>query len=163
MHSEDDVKEYFENYKDTILKVEDLLKSLTDKEYGVLTSLIRSNNFILKSSLKNMMISYSTRQKNERKKLDDSIKVYLLYDKANVSVIDLQYHWTYNNLDQHVKHKHMNTMTKPPRQDNKTYINCGSGHDNYNSIRYPSKKRKTAWKRFYKLFPHLKKEENKDI
>lgn len=45
------------------------------------------------------------------------------------------------------------------RKDNKTYINYGSGHHHSYTIRYPKKVRKTAWKRFYKLFPHLKKEE----
>jgi hypothetical protein len=33
--------------------------------------------------------------------------------------------------------------------------NCGS---NANTIRFPKKCRKTAWKRFYRLFPHLKNE-----
>jgi hypothetical protein len=47
---------------------------------------------------------------------------------------------------------------KPERKDNKTYINFGSGSSGSSMIRYPSKKRKTAWKRFYKLFPHLKNE-----
>lgn len=32
----------------------------------------------------------------------------------------------------------------------------GSGGYNANKIRYPKQCRKTAWKRFYKLFPHLK-------
>lgn len=31
----------------------------------------------------------------------------------------------------------------------------GSGGSNRNKIRFPRKCRKTAWKRFYKLFPHL--------
>lgn len=42
------------------------------------------------------------------------------------------------------------------RKDNKDTINYGSGGYNRNVIRYPKKCRKTAWKRFYKLFPHLK-------
>ena len=52
-------------------------------------------------------------------------------------------------------------MARPPRQDNKTYPNKQGrwGASNKNKIRYPRKKRKTAWKRFYKLFPHLKPEE----
>ena len=41
------------------------------------------------------------------------------------------------------------------RQDNKTEINYGSGGSNGKTIRYPKKCRKTAWKRFYKLFPML--------
>jgi hypothetical protein len=48
--------------------------------------------------------------------------------------------------------------TKPPGEsrDNKDVL-VGSSGDNRNKIRYPKKCRKTAWKRFYKLFPHLKK------
>lgn len=42
-----------------------------------------------------------------------------------------------------------------PRRDNKD-VKVGSGGSNKNKIRYPKKCRKTAWKRFYKLFPHLK-------
>ncbi len=34
------------------------------------------------------------------------------------------------------------------------------GNSNRNKIRYPRKCRKTAWKRFYKLFPHLKENDN---
>lgn len=45
------------------------------------------------------------------------------------------------------------------RKDNKDR-RVGSGGSNQNKIRFPRKCRKTAWKRFYKLFPHLKKEEN---
>lgn len=45
-------------------------------------------------------------------------------------------------------------MPKNPRQDNKTYL-CGSGWSNACRTRYPKLVRKTAWKRFYKLFPHL--------
>lgn len=41
-------------------------------------------------------------------------------------------------------------------RDNKDVL-VGGGGDNKNKIRYPKKCRKTAWKRFYKLFPHLKK------
>lgn len=52
-----------------------------------------------------------------------------------------------------------NTMPKLPRQDNKTYRNTGTGNlHNGGRIRYPKKCRKTAWKRFYKLFPTLKKD-----
>ena len=56
---------------------------------------------------------------------------------------------------------------KPPRQDNKHYYSSGRGivdipektdrwYD-YSAIRVPSMKRgKSTWKRFYRLFPHLK-------
>lgn len=54
-------------------------------------------------------------------------------------------------------------MPKPLRKDNKTYVNRTSGpssnysyHHPHDKVRFPKKKRKTAWKRFYRLFPNLK-------
>lgn len=47
-------------------------------------------------------------------------------------------------------------MPRPPRKDNKDYINYGSGGGSYSWLRYPKKVRKTAWKRFLKLFPFAK-------
>lgn len=155
-----DASSYFEIHKSVILKVEDLLESLSNKERRKLLTLIRSNNFIPKETLKGMLTHYGDRQVCDRKKLDDTVKIHKLYEKVNISETDYNHHWNYNHLDQKSKHHEMNVIAKPPRQDNKTYINRGGGHDNYNTIRYPSKKRKTAWKRFWKLFPHLK--ENKD-
>lgn len=46
------------------------------------------------------------------------------------------------------------------RRDNKD-VKVGSGGSNRNKVRFPKKCRKTAWKRFYKLFPNLKPEEQK--
>lgn len=45
------------------------------------------------------------------------------------------------------------------RKDNKDRT-VGSRGSNRNKIRYPKKVRKTAWKRFYKLFPHLNPKNN---
>ena len=61
----------------------------------------------------------------------------------------LKPYWPYNSLYKR------NWNVKEGR-DNKD-VRVGSGGENKNSIRYPKKCRKTAWKRFYKLFPHLKK------
>ena len=49
-------------------------------------------------------------------------------------------------------------MVSPERKDNKTYLNRGNGCSNANKVRYPKGVRKTAWKRFYKLFPSLSPE-----
>ena len=49
------------------------------------------------------------------------------------------------------------------RKDNKTELNRGNSynyHGNSTSIRFPKLVRKTAWKRFYKLFPHLLNKDN---
>lgn len=47
------------------------------------------------------------------------------------------------------------------RKDNSPLcgLNYGGPGNNRSKIRFPKKKRKTAWKRFYKLFPHLKPNE----
>jgi len=72
-------------------------------------------------------------------------------------------HWFKAFEEQQTLHKSYSKMQKPPRQDNKTYYNrqerWGS---NRNKIRYPKKKRKTAWKRFYRLFPHLDPKNSED-
>lgn len=47
----------------------------------------------------------------------------------------------------------MNRKPTQIRKDNKT-VRVGSGGSNRNKIRRPRKVRKTAWKRFYKLFPN---------
>lgn len=51
-----------------------------------------------------------------------------------------------------------NKSPKILRRDNKD-VRVGSGGSNKNKIRRPRKCRKTAWKRFYKLFPKLKPNE----
>ena len=56
---------------------------------------------------------------------------------------------------------------QPPRKDNKNYYSSGRGASlipettdrwyDYSAIRVPSLKRgKSTWKKFYKLFPHLR-------
>jgi len=100
-----------------------------------------------------------------RKSMDHIIKIFPiifdLYKKAGLEEKDWYIHWEVTRHDQQQLHINANTNSKPPRQDNKTSINYGSGYSNGNTIRYPRKNRKTAWKRFYKLFPHLKPETQK--
>lgn len=48
------------------------------------------------------------------------------------------------------------------KKDNKDFYNGGGG-SNKNKIRYPKKCRKTAWKRFAKLFPNAVKIKNGKI
>lgn len=59
------------------------------------------------------------------------------------------------------KHELMTLCIRLPRKDNSP-LSFGSWrkHDYYrNKIRVPRLKRKTAWKRFYKIFPYLKGDE----
>lgn len=89
----------------------------------------------------------------------DVLRVWELYCKVSDDPKACIIHWSKSKRDQRERHEAYLKNDKPPRQDNKTYINYGSRNSNRNKIRYPSKKRKTAWKRFYKLFPHLKPED----
>lgn len=53
-------------------------------------------------------------------------------------------------------YKHHSYHQKPiqQRRDNKD-VRVGSGGSNRSSVRFPREARKTAWKRFWKLFPGL--------
>ena len=88
--------------------------------------------------------------------------IIALYKQAGIEMKDAYRHWGNNHYEQMKRHHSMNTMPKNPRQDNKSYINYGSGGGNGLSIRRPKKVRKTAWKRFYKLFPRLKPTEENE-
>ena len=62
-----------------------------------------------------------------------------------------------NNIDYYVQ-RHSYTYKKPHKQkDNDlSFVGKGEGWAYSPQIRVPSLKRKTAWKRFYKMFPDLK-------
>lgn len=126
---------------------------LTKKEIGILNTNIRSTH----SYSKENYIAHKQYFSNDKSGIIDII--HKLYDKANLSENERIYHWDYYHSLQYDLHKEYKKVSKLIRQDNKTYINNGSGGSNANKIRYPKKCRKTAWKRFYKLFPHLKPKE----
>jgi hypothetical protein len=70
-----------------------------------------------------------------------------------------------NDLSEEIWHEVQSSrvpcqMRHGETRDNKDQIVYKGGHSNPNKIRYPRKARKTAWKRFYKLFPHLKPSTN---
>lgn len=68
----------------------------------------------------------------------------------------------YKKYNTHHTNINYSSMPKEPMQDNKnTLSNYPTNYYNPNSIRYPKKCRKTAWKRFYKLFPTLKYNQEK--
>lgn len=58
--------------------------------------------------------------------------------------------------------RHVVGPIRRERRDNKDRP-VGSGGDNRNKIRYPKKVRKTAWKRFYKIFPSLAPNAPKEV
>lgn len=97
------------------------------------------------------------------KKLLDVRKVHELFKKAEIQEADYLAYW--GGLREFHRHEsdEYKKKSKPERKDNKDYINRGSGGSNRNKIRYPKKVRKTAWKRFYKLFPSLDPERKKKL
>jgi len=62
-----------------------------------------------------------------------------------------------NNIDYYVQ-RHSYTYKKPQKQkDNDlSFVGHGQGWAYSSQIRIPRLKRKSAWKRFYKMFPDLK-------
>jgi len=151
---------FFESEKITINKVDGIIVSLKRDDKRKLMSLIRSNYVMPKESLQHYLefVKLSGMYKKQIK----TAKIIIdLYEKLGVVEDEWKLHWQYYRSVQRELHMETKRMTKPARQDNKTFINYGSGNSNRNKIRYPSKKRKTAWKRFYKLFPHLKPKEVK--
>jgi hypothetical protein len=156
------MKTYIELKRDTANSVDELLKKkLSAKEYRTLTTLVRANR---PWSMKGIMSMESVIHiaKHQSKNLITAKEIVALYRLADIPESDWNTHWVVINHDQKEISKEYKSMARPPRQDNKTYLNKQNtwGAFNKNKIRYPRKKRKTAWKRFYKLFPHLKPEEN---
>jgi len=152
------MEEFYKTYRETINKVDNLIKSLTKEEKRRLLTLIRSYYVLPKASLASSLEFLKFAGGLYGRRIVGAREIIALYEKAGAVEEDWQRHWAHHKADQVHRHHQMNSMVKPERQDNKTFINRGSGGCNANKIRFPSKKRKTAWKRFYKLFPHLKPE-----
>lgn len=95
----------------------------------------------------------------------DKLRIKELYERVSPDLYGCMIHWNLSWNDQKKKNQEYNSMKKLPKQDNKTYLSeRKSGYrSNANKIRYPKKNRKTAWKRFYRLFPHLNPKLNEDL
>jgi hypothetical protein len=133
------------------------LLSLCKKYYPLPLRILEGQEDYLKSHKKNALGNDSY------KKLLQVRKIHSLYQKAGVTEGDYLAHWTTERTVQRIKHAEYNQALKPERKDNKTYLNRGSGGSNANTVRYPKKVRKTAWKRFYRLFPSLDPEREKKL
>lgn len=105
---------------------------------------------------------YKSSQTMVGNRIEDILQCWDLYCKISDNYNKILEHWGKSYKEQSKLHKSYSTMSRSPRQDNKTYINKSlSGYSsNKNKIRYPKKKIKTAWKRFHKLFPHLDPKNN---
>lgn len=90
--------------------------------------------------------------------LIDRAEILRLFKKLNYSDEDALLYWWDEYSEQRSIKKEYDKKPIRVRKDNKDSINYGSGRSNKNTIRFPKKVRESAWKRFYKLFPKLKKE-----
>jgi hypothetical protein len=133
------------------------LLSLCKKYYPLPLRVLEGQEEYLKTTKKNALGNDCF------KKLLEIRKIHNLYQKAGVLEGDYLAHWTTERTIQRIKHDQYNRGLKPERKDNKDYINRGNGCSNRNKVRYPKKVRKTAWKRFYRLFPSLDPERNKKL
>lgn len=136
-----------------------ILLSLSRNESHKLNSLIRNHNPIPKSRILELDNDRNTQTHNViTKDYSAWSEIIRLYELAGIDDEMIVPHWKhYFHMHRQI-HYHQHEMVKEPRKDNKTYLNYGSGDGNRNKIRFPKKCRKTAWKRFYKLFPHLNPE-----
>jgi hypothetical protein len=154
-------------YLKIISKVDNILQNnLSKKEYNRLNTLVRSINAWSRMGYQHMKSDIQSSDNvivnhifiKIKKIFPIAHEIISLYDKANVNDLDWVIHWDCLRSDQIKCNEKYQSNDRPPRQDNKTYINKGNGYPHPGKIRYPRKKRKTAWKRFYKLFPHLNPE-----
>ena len=102
-------------------------------------------------------VDASNLNKNSLENLKTLMNIHMLYREMDIPESEYKIHWVYNYQTQHELHLSYKTIVKPIRQDNKTYINYGRGNHAYfkGKIRFPRKCRKTAWKRFNRLFKDL--------
>lgn len=133
-----------------------LKNNLSKKDYRTLSNLTRLISPWPKSAVERITPSQLSDMFIEaRRHFSIAKKIIALYEKAKVDNDSMMSHWSSNRVLHYYNNTKYKLMPKNERKDNKTYINYGSGGGSH-SIRYPRKKRKTAWKRFYKLFPKLK-------
>ena len=127
---------------------------LSDKKLKQLIHLVRATN---PWSMLGVQTIEKCDPSTHRKSLVVAKEIISMYEEAGVEEKDWAKHWEYYRTHQRELRKEYKSMSRPARQDNKTYLNKQEtwGASNKNKIRYPRKVRKTAWKRFYRLFPHL--------
>jgi hypothetical protein len=96
------------------------------------------------------------------RKLENLRKTHTLYQKMGVNENEYMIHWMVSFKEQKELHYSYGKQSKPERKDNKDYLNKGNGTGYVRDIRKPKKARKTAWKRFYRLFPSLDPKNKKE-
>ena len=83
------------------------------------------------------------------------IRIFELAELLGLSDEDLLNRWKDSLRNRTKQNRAYKLKPIPEGRDNKG-VYVGTGGDNRNKIRYPSKKRsKRVWKIFYQMFPHL--------
>lgn len=156
----DYINRYFKylNEKDinTINSINEKIDSLDNETKRKFISAIRGCFPRSKESYNKSIEFIDQYPKHEVKKLENVKFANDTYDQLGIDEKSRHLHWEYFFKYQQKIHNDTKHNKKLPRQDNKDYINYGGGASSWPTIRYPKKCRKTAWKRFYRLFPHLK-------
>lgn len=134
--------------------------NLNDQEEGRLNFLMREYSYIEKSTCESMYQGFIQGSYFLKKQeILSRIEAHKLLDKKGLEEKERHTLWVLTNWNQRKLHSNYKNKPIKVRQDNKTEISYGNRYSsNRNRIRYPKKCRKTAWKRFYKLFPHLNSE-----
>ena len=89
-------------------------------------------------------------------KLNEILEIHVLGKKLGYTEEGIKKIWVSKSIEKGRNQRIQNLTPPPEGRDNKDVHAFGSGNRNRNSIRYPKKNRKNAWKKFYKLFPSLK-------
>lgn len=89
--------------------------------------------------------------------LANYLEIKRLIEVFNISIEELHLMGQEIRSEKLAVRRKMKSKPIQSRRDNKD-VRVGSGGSNRSKVRFPKKVRKTAWKRFYKLFPHLKPE-----
>lgn len=104
----------------------------------------------------NKLDNLPEKSKNRTKELyQNTIDLIKFAENNSISLEEIRVHCFRLEMKQSKITNSYNEKPERIRKDNKDSLNLGNGNDNWNKIRFPKKCRKTAWKRFYKLFPHL--------
>ena len=98
---------------------------------------------------------YSTLPDTEESK-PDVLEIRRLFKRLGFSDKDALYFWSDCHMEYFFQKQAYLRKPAQVKKDNKDCFASTRWNSNKNKIRYPRKVRKTAWKRFYKLFPHLK-------
>ena len=81
-------------------------------------------------------------------------EIFALFKKSDASEVHIANVWDMALSRSWGRRQDFNRRPLKEGRDNKDVM-VGGGGSNRSKIRFPKKVRKTAWKRFYKLFPSI--------